>query len=333
MPGTSAKIKYSFIKIFTGSDLTRRRLPFMSAESSDPGPSVWLTACGHGDEVGGIVIIQELFKKIRKTGLIRGAVYAFPLMNPIGFENVTRHITLSKEDLNRSFPGDKNGSLGERIADTILTTILEKDPVLVLDLHNDWIKSIPYALIDPNPGVCCQEIYDKTRMFIKKTGFLIIRDSETLHKSLSFNLLRKKIPALTLELGESYIVNEKNIEYGVKSVWNILSYLKMTESADRPFAYPLPEIFKNKILTYTDKPFSSSSGIVRFMATPGDVVKKDQPIARVYNMFGKLRETIVALNDSIVLGHSDSSMAFPGMPVMAFGIFGRSKSTRLRIEN
>ena len=35
----------------------------MSAESKNQGPTVWITACGHGDEVGGMVVIQEIFKK------------------------------------------------------------------------------------------------------------------------------------------------------------------------------------------------------------------------------------------------------------------------------
>jgi predicted deacylase len=47
------RISYSFQKILTGSDLSRRRLPLMSATSASPGPVVWLTACGHGDEVCG----------------------------------------------------------------------------------------------------------------------------------------------------------------------------------------------------------------------------------------------------------------------------------------
>jgi len=80
------KIKYSLLKILTGSDLSRRQLPLMVVESSLKDPVVWLTACGHGDEVGGIVVVQEIFKMIRKRGLLRGSLYAFPLMNPIGFE-------------------------------------------------------------------------------------------------------------------------------------------------------------------------------------------------------------------------------------------------------
>jgi hypothetical protein len=67
------KIRYTFKKILTGSDLSRRRLPFMAAESSRPGPVVWLTACSHGDEVGDMVVIQEIFKLIRKHGILRYA--------------------------------------------------------------------------------------------------------------------------------------------------------------------------------------------------------------------------------------------------------------------
>jgi predicted deacylase len=56
------------------------------------------------------------------------------------------------------------------------------------------------------------------------------------------------------------------------------------------------------------------------LVKPGDLVRKDQPIAKTYNAFGKLQETMTALNAGIVLGHSDSSVVFPGMCVMAFGI-------------
>ncbi|MBN1515862.1 hypothetical protein JXA32_04790 [Candidatus Sumerlaeota bacterium] len=56
------------------------------------------------------------------------------------------------------------------------------------------------------------------------------------------------------------------------------------------------------------------------MAKPGDIVKKGQRIARNVNAFGKLQETITALEDAIVLGHADFSAAFPGMPIMAFGV-------------
>ena len=210
----SVKISYSFLKILPGSDLSVRRLPLMSAKSTKPGPVVWLTACGHGDEVCGIVIIQELFKLVRRK-LKCGSVYAFPLMNPLGFETASRQISVSREDLNRSFPGDKNGTLGKRIAQSIFSTIMDTSPDLVLDLHNDWIESIPYVLLDNPSPEFPKGVYEQTRSFAQQTGFVVIVDSEKVSGTLSFNLNLKKVPALTLELGESYVINERNVEYGV----------------------------------------------------------------------------------------------------------------------
>jgi predicted deacylase len=316
----STNVRYSFLKILTGSDLSRRRLPFMAAESSRPGPVLWVTACGHGDEVGGAVIIQEIFKRIRRSGLSRGSLYSFPLMNPIGFETSSRNITLTKEDLNRSFPGNVSGSLGERIADKIFTSIMQTNPALVVDLHNDWIRSIPYTVIDPESDIQREQVCEKARSFAGKTGLLIVRETDGLEGALTYNLLKNDVPALTLELGESFVVNEKNIQYGIESLGNILSDLEMMEPGDEPFAYPLPEAYEGRILAYSDRPLCSTSGIIRFRAKPGDLVKARQPIAKIYNAFGRLQETVLALSDGIVLGHSDSSVAFPGMPVMAFGV-------------
>jgi len=320
----SQKVRYSFIKILTGSDLSRRRLPFMSLESVNPGPVVWLTGCIHGDEVTGIVTIQEVFKQLQKSGpdgLFKGSLYAFPLMNPMGFEAASRNITISREDLNRSFPGSKSGSLAHRIADKIFTTIKQTKPSLVLDLHNDWIKSIPYTVIDPNPGQPHKQAYEKAKAFAERSGFLVVLDNDVVEESLSFSLLRHDIPALTIELGESYVVNEQNVEFGVKSILDILAYLGMVGKPVETFCFDLPEVVKGRTLRFSTEPFSAASGVIRFLAKAGDVVKKGQAVAKIYNTFGKLQDTIVCLSDGVVLGHSDSSVAFPGAPVMAFGVF------------
>ena len=314
------KVSYSFMKIMTGSDLSLKRLPLMSAKSANPGPVVWLTACGHGDEVCGIVIVQEIFKNIRKT-LLCGSVYAFPLMNPIGFETVSRNITVSREDLNRSFPGRQTGTLGERLASRIFCTIVDTSPSLVIDLHNDWINSIPYALIDHSPGHVHKTAYDKTKIFARQSGFVSIVDTDKLTNTLSYNLLLKDIPALTFELCEPYLINERNVKYGLDSISNILSHLGMVTQEKERFSYPTPPAYKaGKLLRYSDKPYSSKSGIIRFIAKPGEEIRRGQRFARVVNAFGKHQESITAINDAIVLGHSDSSVVFPGMPVMAFGI-------------
>jgi predicted deacylase len=309
--------QYSFIKILTGSDLSKRRIPYMSMKSDRIGPVVWLTGCIHGDEIGGTVIIHELYKRL-KNKLLRGSVLAFPLINPFGFETVSRNIALSKEDLNRSFPGNEKGTLGERIAARILEYIMNSKPSLVIDLHNDWNKSIPYVLNDPSNQ---REIDRTIRAYSGMTGLLQIEDTENIHSSLTFNLVKRNIPALVLELGESFIINERNILIGLNAIWNILMKLEMVPDNADYYQYPLPVQVRNKTLRYSCLPLSSTSGIIRFIRKPGEIVVRGQKIARVYNAFGKQTETISALSDGIVIGHADNALAFPGSPVMAFGTF------------
>ena len=290
----------------------------MSAVSKNPGPVVWLTACSHGDEVCGIVIIQELFRRIRKQ-LLCGSLYAFPLMNPVGFETSSRNITLSHEDLNRCFPGDTAGTLGQRIAHHIFTIIMDTSPDLVLDLHTDWKQSIPYTVLDQLPDDSCKDSYKKARSLALNTGFVCIQENEKLPTTLSYNMLLHDVPSLTLELGEPYVINEENVRYGIDAIRNLLVGRGMMLPNDSATSFPMPEKYRGgKLFKYSDRPYSSKSGIIRFLAKPGDEIKQGEPFARIINTFGKHQETLKAAKDAIVLGHSDSSVVFPGMPIMAF---------------
>jgi len=330
------KTKYSFINILTGSDLSTRRLALMEVKTPKPGPVIWLTGCIHGDEVGGIIIIHEIFKRLQKHKLLKGSVLALPLMNPFGFETVSRELILSRNDLNRSFdinrsfPGDKYGTLVERIAYTIFETIKKTNPSLVLDLHNDWINSIPHILIDPYPGLKHKDAYEKSKIMALKMGLPIINELEEanqvaeLQKTLSGCLLTHNIPAITIEVGGaspiSSIAKKKDVEDGVKAIWDLLTKLNMVKPIIQEFNYQLPTSFKNKILKYSHQPDASTSGVVVYVVKPGVIVKKEQPVAKIYNVFGKLQETLTSQHDALVLGHSDFSVSFPGANLVSFGI-------------
>jgi len=151
------------------------------------------------------------------------------------------------------------------------------------------------------------------------TGLLQIVDTDKIHSSLTHNLIQEGIPALVLEMGESMTVNEKNIEIGLNALWNILRKFDMVADEGPLYRYPLPEKVANRRLEYSCLPLSSTSGIIRFIRKPGEMVVKGQKIAMVYNAFGKQIEIIRALEDGIVIGYSDSALSFPGSAVMAYG--------------
>ena len=315
--------RYQFMRLVTGTDLSKRRIPIMMVDSGNPGPCVWMTACIHGDEIAGTVIIQELFKLLKQE-LQYGKVLAFPIVNPFGFEQKTRVIPYSKEDLNRLFPGNVKGSLGERIAAIIFNKIIEDSPTLVLDLHNDWIRSIPYTLLDQDFAVGTHPgTIEKLKEYAFVLGFPVILDTEQISGTLSGMLIKKGVPALTLELGASNYVSEINIRQGVTAIMKLLAHIDLLKK-DKNETKEGNQLQPGEILAYSQQPLSSTSGIIRFYTSAGNKVKSGQMIAKIFNAFGKMQEVLRAENDGLVLGCSDTSLAFPGFPVMAFGINSRS---------
>jgi uncharacterized protein len=317
--GISCLFNYSFIRVVTGTDLSKRRLPLMEADSGVPGPKLWLTGCLHGDEIGGTVVIQEVFQRLRGN-LIAGKISALPILNPFGFEQVSRDLPFSSEDLNRLFPGDERGSLGQRLTRTIYQRITSDRPALVLDLHNDWRRSVPYALLDYE----YENHPDKTltRRLLELAAaldFPVIIDTEKITGTLSGTLLKSGIAAITLELGEAMTINENNITQGVTAIWKLLLHLGMVRQESSTDLTPAAQK-PVRLLYYSQRPLSSTSGILRLAIREGSLVKKGQILGRIYNAFGRVQETLRAERDGMVLGCTDHSLSMPGFPVAAFGI-------------
>ena len=267
-----------------------------------------------------MVVVHEIFRKAKKH-LLRGSINAIPLMNPFGFEHGTRKITPSQEDLNRCFPGNAHGTLGERIASEIFSLIMGSHPDVVLDLHTDWKRSVPYTVLDANPGNTHKAAFELTKKIALDTNLIVIQEQDVLEGTLSYNLLVNSVAALTLELGEPYVINEVNVSAGVDAIWRVITSMNMSKSVDALGQPTSIEADRTaNIYQHFDLPHSTTSGIIRFIAQPGEFIKAGQPIAKIANAFGKHQETLTAMKSGIILGHTDSSVVFPGMPIMAFGV-------------
>jgi predicted deacylase len=290
-------LKYSkrLIDITGMRDVIQRRIPVLSLDSQVPGPAVWLAACIHGDEPGGTAIIHEVVRTIRESGMRHGSIHALPLINSMGFENVSRFINSEREDLNRCFPGDPKGSMGERIARRLFDTIARSEPDLVIDLHSDWIQSVPYVLIEPRRHFMKTGLRRKTIDAARATGLLIVQDSdssEALSRTLTGALVEKDVCAFTLEAGGAGGIVE-------------------TETVSPPTPA------SSQVLDYTSRPHCTSSGLVRFAVAPGDEVATGAIVARVFSAFGSIEETLRAEHSGFVLGVADHARAVPGSEVIA----------------
>ena len=78
---------------------------------------------------------------------LKGIVDIYPALNPLGVDSITRGIPKFDLDMNRIFPGNKEGSMAEYIASEIVNDIDGAD--LCIDIHssNIFLKEIPQVRI------------------------------------------------------------------------------------------------------------------------------------------------------------------------------------------
>ena len=316
------RARYSLIKI---KNLSFPGLELINIKSSASGPIIWLTAGIHGDEISGSFIIKKFFQKLEKDNLlIKGAVYSLPRLNPFALKEKSRNIPISNEDLNRAFPGRKNGTIAEKIAAVVFSEIKKTRPTLILDFHNDWQKSLSYVVLDPYPGKKHHKVYQQAEGFARETGFLAIREKDEklgiseMKKSLTGSLLLQGTAALTLEFGDLGL-EKNNIQKGIAAIFNILNYLKMIKPLKKNFIDDFPIFLQKKILKYSEEPVCSKKGIIKFFVKPGEIVKKNQLLAKIYSDPGQLKEILKARNKNIILGLSDSRVASPGLAIISSG--------------
>lgn len=111
----------------------------------EDGPTIYIVAGVHGDEQAG----WRAGNLIKTATIKAGTVYIVSPANQYGAAQDQRR-TKDGRDLNRNFPGSPDGWDAERIAHAIFTDIQDKDPVLVLDLHEAIAKEDDYEKLGSN---------------------------------------------------------------------------------------------------------------------------------------------------------------------------------------
>ncbi|MFC4669251.1 succinylglutamate desuccinylase/aspartoacylase family protein [Seohaeicola nanhaiensis] len=97
------------------------------------GPTVLLTGGVHGDEYEGPVALARLAREI-DPDQVRGRIIIVPTMNHPAFVAGTRTSPIDGINLNRTFPGKRDGTATEMIAHYITTELLPRADCLI-DLH------------------------------------------------------------------------------------------------------------------------------------------------------------------------------------------------------
>lgn len=115
--------------------------PYYIVDSGVPGKTVMIVGGTHGSEQGGweaVSLLQsEYSRSVRKVD--KGRLIIIPKANIKGVTHFVR--LMDRDDLNRCYPGDENGSPAERLAYQITSIMQTYQVEAVIDCH----ESIKYA--------------------------------------------------------------------------------------------------------------------------------------------------------------------------------------------
>jgi predicted deacylase len=128
-PGSTGRVDLPVARLPTQTHLS---LPVAIIHGARPGPTLWLSAALHGDEIGGVEIIRRVLSRVSAPRL-DGSLIAVPIVNVFGFISQSRYLP-DRRDLNRSFPGSARGSLAARLAHLFMTEVV-KQCTHGIDLH------------------------------------------------------------------------------------------------------------------------------------------------------------------------------------------------------
>ena len=218
--GHAREVGLPITRLVTGADVS---LPVHVVHGRDAGPTVWINAAIHGDEVIGVEVIRRVLTKVSpKT--IRGTLLAVPIVNVLGFMNGDRYLP-DRRDLNRSFPGSARGSLAGRIANLLMTEVVAKCEVGI-DMHtgSDRRSNLPQIRCDVDDP----HTLDLARAF----GAPVIFHAKLRDGSLRYAARERGARVLLFEGGEAWRFDEWAIEAGVRGVLRVLAHLGMIEPVE-----------------------------------------------------------------------------------------------------
>jgi len=318
-PGERKVLHLSVASLY---DYTQLKIPVEVICGKKAGPTLFISAAIHGDEINGVEIIRRLLNK-KFINKLNGTLIAVPIVNVFGFNNRSRYLP-DRRDLNRSFPGSKKGSLASNLAHIFMREIVRKC-THGIDLHTGAIHRSNL----PQVRACIED--PETLKLAKDFGVPVIIHSATRDGSLREAARKKKIPMLLFEGGEALRFEENIIKSGVNGCISVMKNIGMLDSLVKT---SLPKPPKKKTFIATDSTWERAphSGCLSFKKKIGDYVKVGDILAIISDPFGTNKHAITSQNSGIIIGITKIPLVNKGDAVFHTATFTNSSKVKHAID-
>lgn len=279
--GKSYQLSLNIAKLHTR---TAFNVPVIVERGKKDGPVILLNAGVHGDELNGVEIVRRIIESKLNVPL-KGTIICIPVLNVFGFINLSRKFP-DERDLNRSFPGSKDGSLASQFAHQFTTKIAPHIDYMI-DFHTGG------AGRDNSPQIRCDGHDAKALPLAKVFGTEFILYSKLIPNSLRNTLTKMGKTIILFEGGKSLNFDENVITHGVNGAIRVLNHLGMQKQPVSP-AIDSITVSKSK---WIRAPYS---GLLHVDVLNGSKVNKKDILGYISDPYGSFKKKITAPHDGYI---------------------------------
>lgn len=290
---------------------------------AEEGETVLVSGGLHNAEYVGIQAAMELADSIDPQR-VSGNIIVIRLMNRTGFEHRTMSLVYEDgKNLNRIFPGNPNGTLGDRIAYTVVSEFFSKADYYI-DLHcGDGFEGlVSYVYCT---GGAAPEVYAKSRQMaeIAHVDYLVASQSNT---GGAYNYAGSiGIPSILLERGHSSRWCQDLVDEDVHDVKNILRFLKILNGKSHTHGIVPTDVSP---VIYEDAPVS---GCWYPTKQPGETFKEGEVLGRICDYFGNELAVYKAKMGGIMLYETISLCIMKDTPMVSYGTWDEAKQGKIEV--
>lgn len=309
-PGTKVT---GYVEVGQYHDGSKVHIPVILINGSGEGPTLLINAALHGDEITTVKAATTLAKELDPKAL-SGNLVILPICNVPAFMSRQRTSQFDLPDfhsidINRIFPGQKDGLLTYRIAHVLLEIAKVAD--YHLDLHGSPKEGIIFPFCNVH-GTDDDPVGEKMLPLAKAFGTNFIytysKQSDELEAKVSadvlppymaggftkYTVLNCNARSWSYECGEGNRICDEYMDVSVRGLYNTLKFLKMLKG--EPEGIPKKQyVFNRKFRVRTN-----NGGLMTLKVEPGQFVKKGTLIAEITDVFGNTVEEVTMPEDGTI---------------------------------
>jgi uncharacterized protein len=292
-PGMKA---YGSLSVAEHLDGSPEKIPFILANGTADGPSLWITGCEHGDETLAAATIIEFMSGLDPSKM-KGSIVAMPVLDTTAFNVKRRFSPIDSYDFSRAYPGFPNGWLAQQVTYKLME-LMRENADDVINVHN----GIP-GILDVSPY--CVATYNKKEQWegglkdftesflfdkiIHWIGMSTERGART--STMMSELLKHDVPTFVPEVGPD---TKGGLKTGIRGFQNSLRYLGMLPGKAQKLKkyHSFPDVLHI---------FPTRGGVFTSYVALDDEVKKGQKIASIRGFRGDITEELVSPADGVVV--------------------------------